>query len=109
MTFMVRCYYDPPPPPPPPPEWFKDMRQNEMKFITEKQFYEAMEKFIDGCSNDYFDFDFDPDDAPFVSDRSAAKYYLTRFAETVFPKFEQEKKRIAELEKELAMLKSRIA
>ncbi len=85
------------------------MNQNQMKHITEQQFYIEVEKFIDGCSNDYFDFDFDSDEAPFASDREGAKYYLTRFAEKVFPRFEQEKKRIAELEKELAMLKSRIA
>ena len=76
------------------------MNQNQMKHITEQQFYIEVEKFIDGCSIDYFEFE---------SDRSAAKYYLTRFAEKVFPRFEHEKKRIAELEKELAMLKSRIA
>lgn len=87
---MVYCYYKIPIPPA--PKWVKDMNQNEMKSITERQFYQEVEKFIDGCSDSFVDLHYDTDAKPFESDKGGARYYLTRFAEKVFPRFEQEKK-----------------
>lgn len=80
------------------------MKEIQMKSITEKQFYKQMEQFISECD----DFDLDFDNVAFCTDKEAAMYYLDRFAEKIFPKYEWEKKRIAELEKEIETLKSKI-
>lgn len=72
-----------------------------MKSITETEFYETLEEFIQDCDDSEKEVDFG-------TERDKAKYYLDIFAEKLFPRFEQEKKRIEELEEEIAILKSRI-
>jgi hypothetical protein len=72
-----------------------------MKSITETEFYETLESFIQDCDDSEKEVDFG-------TERDKAKYYLDIFAEKLFPRFEQEKKRIEELEEEIAILKSRI-